>query len=211
MNPKMFAALAAGIVLLCLAIAVTGALISDSNARPNVILRELEAVLKAHQAYKADFGLYPPEMYPPGDPEQQLDYLAIHNLSLTPDDSFKPLIKTGYLKGIPPNIYESAKMPFPSVVVLAAVEPHAERFEQKVANLGVSLRWPEASVENNRAFDRFWKNQKHPAVVPYTLSIGFDKGIKAMAAPDAWFAPSNGMDSAGVLYMDTNGNQSPGM
>ncbi len=91
---------------------------------------------------------------------------------------------------------------------------------KQTINWGMAIVWPYASMDNKSVFERMYLKRPmnfyiHPGYTKRyiefdpSLSINNSNDIPPLIQPDVFYAPSNGLQSAGFVYLDLYGNRSP--
>lgn len=91
---------------------------------------------------------------------------------------------------------------------------------KQTINWGMAIVWPYASMDNKSFFQRMYLKRPmnfyiHPGYTKHYIefdpSLSFDDSndIPPLIQPDVFYAPSNGLQSAGFVYLDLYGNRSP--
>ena len=73
-------------------------------------------------------------------------------------------------------------------------------------NFGVSYYWPFACKEADEEFRKLWFKGNYPTPA---RNMDFSNKQSPLVNPKAFYDPSNGLDSAGFIYVDIHGNHSP--
>ena len=192
------------IVLVVLAVlAIPNFLRQQTRSKPEQMQQAIKVVFDAYTAYKIDHHLYPPDLYPPGDANEKFPCPCVDFFPNYITDPFEILVKEGYLNETPLILKESIGHGFtpPYSYRFRLVKRHAEQFKQEILNVGIAIRWPEASPADDEEFEK-----KHPSIDVFFVNY---KPYEELFPSRAFYAPSNGIDSAGFVFLDIQGNHSP--
>jgi len=211
------------IFILLLVVIVPQFKLNQQRALPKLLLEDMASVINALQEYRLDHNMLPPYWPQRG------------NIEFTLLDRIERLVENEYLQRVPSSFEKIPNKNGRSFFMLhffdkSSVENTESSSKNKdqrdyiiknsyhfpIPNLCFFIKWPYASSMADTEFNDYlnistghflvfqgeeWKNNIRNDNPPdYTIPIIYE---------GAAFSPTNGLDSAGFLYIDIWGNQYP--
>lgn len=188
------------------------------------IMNDLETVVRAVNAYRHDHDSLPLSFYPPALKTTSISLTTTSSVVVlvqTPmrptnfsldremfNQQFKVLQEEGYLKSIPEYILQDWDEDDGSTRLDTSVLSRKpdESSEGERENWALIFRWPLAEVQTNNEFNNAFINLLLKQPVPAATRNDYSQPL---LHTNAYYAPSNGLHSAGYVYCDVHGNQSP--